>query len=85
MTIIRSEIEKEEFLKQIKNIRLSCKEKIKNEKMLIVNNIEKLLNFKLGSFEKAVNDELQNLISHSIYLNRIIMKQSKELKSLKGL
>ena len=85
MTIIRSEIEKEEFLKQIKNIRLSCKERIKNEKMLIVNNIEKLLNFKLGSFEKAVNDELQNLISHSIYLNRIIMKQSKELKSLKGL
>ena len=36
--------------------------------MLMVNNIEKLLNSKLESFEKVVNEELENLIHHNLFL-----------------
>ena len=53
--------------------------------MLMVNNIEKLLNSKLESFEKVVNEELENLIHHNFYLNKIIQQLYKELHSIKDL
>lgn len=80
-----SKLEKDEYLKHLGNLRLAHKVELQNEKMLLINLIEELVNNRLTWYGKAVDDELQNIFAHVSYLNRLVAEKESEIKSLRKL
>lgn len=74
------EVERQGYLKHIKNLRLAHKVQIKNEKFLTMTKIETIVAEKLAAYEQGVSKILGKFVSHYENLYHRIDLLHKDLK-----
>lgn len=83
-TLLNLEVERNSYLKHIKNLRLAHKIQLKNEKFLTMTKLEEIIQEKLVAYEECLTRVIRRVLNHVHFLKGKIEDQNAYIKKLSG-